>query len=126
MQILNLRANEFYGPVPESVCRLPNLMNLTLSDNYFTQVGPECRKLIKRKVIAIEKNCIAGVPNQRSYSECEAFFSRKVTCPNEKSLNYVPCKNVYVKSLESNDIKSTVAAPPPRSYDALLPHKFRL
>ncbi|KAK7813954.1 uncharacterized protein CFP56_004119 [Quercus suber] len=45
--LLNLARNQFYGEVPEAVCKLPNLYNFSLSYNYFTQVGPICRKWIE-------------------------------------------------------------------------------
>ena len=44
IELLNLARNQFYGEVPEAVCELPNLSNFSLSYNYFTQVGPKCRK----------------------------------------------------------------------------------
>uniref|UniRef100_A0A6N2L4Q2 Uncharacterized protein n=1 Tax=Salix viminalis TaxID=40686 RepID=A0A6N2L4Q2_SALVM len=70
MDSLNLAVNEFYGPVPEMVCDLPRLTNLSLSHNYFTQVGPQCMKLIKKKTLDVRMNCILGLPGQRSAAEC--------------------------------------------------------
>ncbi|KAJ9175269.1 hypothetical protein P3X46_013840 [Hevea brasiliensis] len=126
IQILNLATNEFYGPVPEMVCKLPYLQNLSLSGNYFTQVGPECRKLIQLKRLDVSNNCILDLPNQKSAQMCREFFSMHKQCPNEKSLNIVPCLKDYRKASTMFDQKSTFAATPPRSYDALSPqNNFR-
>ncbi|KAL9417827.1 hypothetical protein AB3S75_040758 [Citrus x aurantiifolia] len=124
MQFLNLAMNQFYGPVPEIVCQLPKLVNLSLSYNYFTQVGPECRKLIKRKVLDVRMNCILDLPNQRSQEECGKFFSESKKCPNERSLTLVPCaRNRYtLNSTETFDKKLMAPAPSPRTYDALKKH----
>lgn len=71
---LNFAGNFLYGQVPEAVCELGNLLNLSLSDNYFSFVGPRCRKLIKSGVLDVRKNCIHGLPRQRSQVECWWFF----------------------------------------------------
>ncbi|XP_051137778.1 uncharacterized protein At4g06744 [Andrographis paniculata] len=91
MQYLNLGKNELYGPVPEMVCKLPNLSSLTLSENYFTQVGPECRKLIEKRVLHVDRNCIAGLPGQRSPAECWAFFRRAKRCADGRWFHWMPC-----------------------------------
>ncbi|KAK3018564.1 hypothetical protein RJ639_004289 [Escallonia herrerae] len=124
MEILNLAQNKFYGPVPELVCELPNLVNLSLSYNYFTQVDPQCRKLIQNKVLDVKMNCILDIPMQRSAADCNAFFSQPRYCPDEKSLSLVPCssKNVRSNSRKLSDPKSTARAASPRSYGAMFPH----
>ncbi|KAD2393122.1 hypothetical protein R6Q59_012788 [Mikania micrantha] len=133
MEILNLARNNFYGVVPEAVCTLPKLENFTLSYNYFTQVGPECRKLIKNGVLDVKMNCILDLPDQRSAADCANFFSTHHYCPNERSLNYVPCSLEHSGyHLNSSDIQlsSPVSAPvmaPAKdsrrgSYGALSPH----
>ncbi|KAM0025055.1 putative leucine-rich repeat domain superfamily [Helianthus debilis subsp. tardiflorus] len=130
MELLNLAGNKFNGVVPEAVCSLPKLMNFTLSYNYFTQVGPQCRKLIKNGVLDVRMNCILDLPKQRTAAECASFFTKTHSCPNERSLNYVPCKGglsagAQIKSL---DIQSPASAPElaqaPRrgTYGALSPH----
>nr|XP_043614341.1 uncharacterized protein At4g06744-like [Erigeron canadensis] len=128
MMFLNLAKNKFYGPVPEAVCSLPELFNFTISYNYFTQVGPRCRKLIKDGVLDAKMNCILNLPNQRSAAECAKFFSTTHTCPNEKSLTYVPC-SVGLESnesnssqLESNNVYVPAQAPRAQIYASLLPH----
>uniref|UniRef100_A0A6M2F989 Leucine-rich repeat-containing N-terminal plant-type domain-containing protein n=1 Tax=Populus davidiana TaxID=266767 RepID=A0A6M2F989_9ROSI len=127
MEILNLAVNKFYGPVPEMVCDLPRLANLSLSYNYFTQVGPECRKLIKKRILDVRMNCILDLPGQRSAADCAKFFSKKRTCPNERSLSYIPCrKGGYSSSLETSDQQSMAPAAAPITYNALKPHKLRL
>ncbi|KAL2344771.1 hypothetical protein Fmac_006056 [Flemingia macrophylla] len=91
---LNLARNFLYGEVPEVVCALGNLANLSLSYNYFTKVGPLCKKLIQSGVLDVRKNCISGLPDQRSGKECMAFFLVPRTCthPRPSSFNIVPCQ----------------------------------
>ncbi|KAE9607291.1 hypothetical protein Lal_00026318 [Lupinus albus] len=127
IQYLNLAYNKFYGPVPEILCQLPSLCNngnLSLSDNYFTEVGPECRKLIKSNVLDVKNNCIPGLPNQRSYEECYKFSCNIKPCPNEKYLSYIPCKGYWGRSTTS--ASETTAPPAPVTYKSLKPHRLRL
>ncbi|KAK9269912.1 hypothetical protein L1049_025485 [Liquidambar formosana] len=88
---LNFAGNLFYGMVPEVVCELGNLVNLSLSDNYFAQVGPVCRDLIRRGVLDIGKNCVPDLPFQRSVADCVDFFEQPRFCPHIGSFFYVPC-----------------------------------
>ncbi|KAK7252015.1 hypothetical protein RIF29_35688 [Crotalaria pallida] len=92
VEVLNLARNLLYGQVPEVVCALGNLANLSLSYNYFTKVGPLCKKLIMSGVLDVRKNCILGLPDQRSVQECTTFFSIPRTCMNLSSFNIIPCK----------------------------------
>ncbi|KAK7405809.1 hypothetical protein VNO78_07419 [Psophocarpus tetragonolobus] len=122
IRYLNLQQNHFYGEVPEMVCQLPGLCNkgsLSLSDNYFTQVGPACRKLIQNKVLDVSNNCILGLPNQRPHGQCTQFFSQVKPCPNPKYLHYVPCKGSY-----HPQTLSSAAPAPPLTYNSLDPHYF--
>ncbi|KAE9613621.1 hypothetical protein Lal_00016382 [Lupinus albus] len=89
---LNLARNLLYGEVPELVCALGNLVNLSLSFNYFTRVGPLCKKLIKIGVLDVRQNCIFGLPDQRSVKECRTFFLISRSCSNPASFKIVPCK----------------------------------
>ncbi|KAA8545839.1 hypothetical protein F0562_020710 [Nyssa sinensis] len=89
---LNFAGNFLYGQVPEAVCALRNLVNLSLSFNYFTGVGPLCWKLIKSGVLDVKKNCIHGLPGQRSWAECMAFFWHPKYCPYFASYSIIPCK----------------------------------
>ncbi|XP_027079236.1 uncharacterized protein At4g06744-like [Coffea arabica] len=120
IQQLNLSYNQFYGAVPESLCILGDLEVLDLKFNYFTQVGPECWKLIEKKVLNVTMNCILDLPSQRSPEECEAFFSRRWTCPDPKWLNYVPC-GIYVSkgTPQTSDHVPKRARPPSPTYAAL-------
>ncbi|GKV01626.1 hypothetical protein SLEP1_g14171 [Rubroshorea leprosula] len=95
MELLNLASNKLYGRVPEIVCRLPNIAKLSLADNYFTQVGPECRKLIKQKKLDVRRNCISDVPDQRSGAECAEYFSKLRHCSNERLMRLIPCKKAF-------------------------------
>ncbi|KAG6626501.1 uncharacterized protein At4g06744-like isoform X2 [Carya illinoinensis] len=88
---LNFTGNQLYGMVPEVVCKLENLMNLSLSSNYFTNIGPYCLFLIERGVLDVRNNCIPGLPSQRSVVECVDFLSYPRTCPYMWSYTYIPC-----------------------------------
>ncbi|XP_021823922.1 uncharacterized protein At4g06744-like, partial [Prunus avium] len=119
---LNLANNSFYGPVPEQVCTLSNLRNLTLAYNYFTEVGPECRKLIKKKFLDVKHNCILGEPSQKTKAQCAAFFSKPRKCPNEKEMTYVPCKRHWGSNEKKPEHQKQASAP--LSYGSLVPHRL--
>ena len=93
VELLNLAGNLLYGMVPEVVCaRLSNLVNFSLSDNYFTLVGPFCRVLIERGVLDVSNNCIPDLPSQRSIIECAEFFAQPRMCPFMWYHGFIPCK----------------------------------
>lgn len=90
---LNFAGNLLYGEIPDEVCRLGidgggRLLNLSLSNNYFTSLGKSCLNLLQRGILHIEKNCILGFSDQRSPAECAWFLARRNYCP---WLTYVPC-----------------------------------
>ncbi|XP_050363151.1 uncharacterized protein At4g06744-like [Argentina anserina] len=122
MDILAFDYNLLYGAVPELLCKIPTLSNLSLTNNYFTQVGPECRKLIKKGVLFIKNNCIWDLKDQRSKDECAWFFSKPRYCPHEnsKTMLYIPCKTYYSreKKLEHRGRRASA----PLSYGTLAPH----
>ncbi|KAK9988442.1 hypothetical protein SO802_028681 [Lithocarpus litseifolius] len=128
IELLVLAQNQFYGEVPEAVCNLPNLSNFSLSYNYFTQVGPICRKLVDKKILDVRKNCILGLSNQRSKEECAAFFSKNKyhACPRPLSLKKVPCltNQHYSGSLDASDNQPMAVAPSPRPNNTLIPRKL--
>ncbi|KAL2344769.1 hypothetical protein Fmac_006054 [Flemingia macrophylla] len=97
IQYLNLAHNKLYGVVPDNLCQIPSLRNngnLSLSNNYFKEIGPSCWSLIKSKVLDVSQNCIPGLPNQRSPLECHQFYYRNPeSCPKPESFYYVPCKS---------------------------------
>ncbi|KAJ7966583.1 Leucine-rich repeat receptor-like protein kinase family [Quillaja saponaria] len=92
---LNFADNLFYGTVPELICELGNLVNLSLSGNYFTLIGPLCTNLMERGVLDIRNNCIPGLPFQRSLAECASFFAVPRFCPRVWTNAYIPCKFLY-------------------------------
>ncbi|CAH1426039.1 unnamed protein product [Lactuca virosa] len=128
MELLNLAHNKFYNEVPEAVCNLPELSNFTVSYNYFTQVGPRCRELIKKEILDVKMNCILDLPNQRSPTDCARFFSNLPSCPDKKSLTYIPCSKGYSSNdqLEASNVQWATPSPAPaplwRSYGALSPN----
>lgn len=122
MEILNLANNQFFGFIPDPICQLPKLESFDLSYNYFTGVGPECWKLIQRKVLNVNMNCIPGLPNQKSKAECDAFFCKPRSCSNQKSLTWVPCGRKYSQPATSNSQGGRAGSPV--SYNALKPHRL--
>ncbi|PIN09884.1 hypothetical protein CDL12_17526 [Handroanthus impetiginosus] len=98
LEVLNLAGNFLYGQIPEVLCSLGNLANLSLSDNYFTHIGPVCWKQIKREVLDVKNNCIHGLPFQRSYFECVAFFAHARYCPYVPTYAHFPCRLPHFKS----------------------------
>lgn len=96
LEILNFAGNMLYGQVPETVCSLGKVANLSLSDNYFTTVGPACWRLMKSGVLDVRKNCIPGFPLQRSAEECAAFLARPRYCPFTPVYKYLPCRPPYL------------------------------
>lgn len=93
VELLNLAGNLLFGMVPEVVCgELGNLVNFSLSDNYFTNVGPLCRILIQRGVLDVRNNCVPDLPFQRSVVECADFFAHPRMCPFMWSHSFIPCQ----------------------------------
>lgn len=88
---INFAGNFLIGMVPEVVCGLPNLANLSLSDNYFTQIGPLCWFMVKKGIVDVRNNCIPGFPEQRSIQECAEFFAYPRFCPRMWSYVFIPC-----------------------------------
>ncbi|XP_020239343.1 uncharacterized protein At4g06744 [Cajanus cajan] len=128
IQYLNLAHNKFYGVVPDNLCQIPSLRNngnLSLADNYFKEIGPSCWSLIKSNVLDVSKNCIPGLPNQRSPQECHDFYYKtKKPCPNPESFYYVPCKSYW--GTHSTDPQATATPSEPVTYKTLKPHRLRL
>ncbi|KAH0926117.1 hypothetical protein HID58_018373 [Brassica napus] len=127
MEQLNLARNKFFGTIPEIVCEISSLKNLSLSYNFFTQVGPKCRNLIKRNILDVRMNCILDLPNQKTPLECANFFMRKHTCPNSKSMFRIPCgKNPNRIRLDQEQLKDEQAqTSSPVSYWALNPDRIQ-
>ncbi|CAH9090044.1 unnamed protein product [Cuscuta epithymum] len=109
LKILNLKSNEHYGTVPESLCKVKGLEELILSGNYFTQIGPECRLLLEKKVLDVQNNCILDLPNQRSAEECKRFFVQPRKCPDPRSMLQVPCEIVEVPKMVAEEAVEAVA-----------------
>lgn len=89
---LNLAENRLQGAIPEVLCggALSKLLNLNLSCNYFTELGPKCLQLVKRKVLDVRRNCIPGLPEQRPAGEC-SLFCRPVQCPRPSTYRTLTC-----------------------------------
>ncbi|KNA10248.1 hypothetical protein SOVF_146240 [Spinacia oleracea] len=96
VSLLDLSANLLDGMVPDIICQLPNLVKISLSDNYFTQVGPYCRNLINIGILDITNNCIPGLPSQRSLFDCAPFFAQPRICPYMETYTIIPCKPNFI------------------------------
>ncbi|CDY20865.1 BnaC05g26270D [Brassica napus] len=126
MEQLNLARNKFFGTIPEIVCEISSLKNLSLSYNFFTQVGPKCRNLIKKNILDVRMNCILDLPNQKTPLECANFFMQKHICPNSKSMFRIPCgKNPNRVTLDQEQLEEEQAQASPISYWALNPDRIR-
>lgn len=110
LEILNFAGNQLYGMVPEVVCALENLANFSLSNNYFTTVGPICMHLIKKGVLDVSNNCIPGLPFQRSVQECVSFFAKPRHCPYMGTYTYIPC---WLANFKSPPLSASDIAPSP-------------
>ncbi|KAG0483051.1 hypothetical protein HPP92_011135 [Vanilla planifolia] len=119
---LNLAINQLYGCVPDVVCQLyknGRLLNLSLSYNFFTEVGPSCVELIKKGVLDVRQNCIPGQPDQRPPWECSAFRARCKYCPVQE---YMPCINQKVSNgVHGVVLPGAATATAYNSYTALQP-----
>ncbi|KAK3144321.1 hypothetical protein QOZ80_4AG0311500 [Eleusine coracana subsp. coracana] len=120
---LNLANNLLYGEVPDALCRLAypwtgRLKNLTLSGNYFTSLGSCCWDFIKDGRLNVDRNCIPGLPNQRSHEECAKFAHQPKSCPVN---TYLPCKKYQQTSGEPAKAATTVDEFNYRTYSALHP-----
>uniref|UniRef100_A0A1J3DFQ8 Leucine-rich repeat-containing N-terminal plant-type domain-containing protein n=1 Tax=Noccaea caerulescens TaxID=107243 RepID=A0A1J3DFQ8_NOCCA len=113
---LNFAGNLLFGAVPEAVCMLlrDNLVNLSLSDNYFTHVGPWCKGLLESGVLDVKNNCIPFLPGQRSIEECAEFFVKpKYYCPHPWFHSFFPCRYSHMSSSSSHGAFMPVVAPSP-------------
>ncbi|MCO5574753.1 hypothetical protein L7F22_028543 [Adiantum nelumboides] len=85
LEQLNVAYNLLSGMIPSQICALPHLENFTASFNFFTGEGGNCPALPSRGVIFDDRvDCIPGRPDQRSSSECSAFFQTEQLCPAPK------------------------------------------
>ncbi|XP_050214582.1 uncharacterized protein At4g06744-like [Mercurialis annua] len=119
LEYLNMGHNMFYGPIPEVLCRLPNAFNFTLTYNYFTQVGPQCRILIRARRLNVNNNCILGLPNQRPAAECARFFAKTRSCARETSFSIIPCSLPATSMKIQSPPAENEAPPAPQTYKAL-------
>ncbi|KAM7265424.1 hypothetical protein ACFE04_003107 [Oxalis oulophora] len=104
VEVVNLAGNMLYGQVPEVLCELENLVNLSLSNNYFNKVGPWCHRLIVNGALDVRNNCIYGLAHQRPWGECSLFFRQPRFCDRLSTFNIIPCRG---GSLSQNSNNST-------------------
>jgi hypothetical protein len=70
---LDIAHNHLSGAVPEAICVLPRLNNLTVSNNYFTSEPPSCTRVVP--LDGDRRNCLPNRPAQRPPQQCAAFYS---------------------------------------------------
>ncbi|RVW49592.1 Uncharacterized protein CK203_076798 [Vitis vinifera] len=98
-----------------------SLGNLSLSDNYFTKIGPNCRDLISTGKIDLRNNCIRNLPDQRPRSDCLAFFLKpKFICPNMVLYENNTCDDGQLQSTHMRSRKPNI---PKVTYSALVKHR---
>lgn len=106
---LILARNEFYGFIPDVICSIRSLQNLSVSYNYFTAEGRSCPSLPTRGVpFDDSQNCIPGRPLQRSQQDCAAFSAKPKTC-TEMTSPHVQC----------GQLPPSISPPPP-----LIPSRY--
>ncbi|XVE66802.1 hypothetical protein DITRI_Ditri08aG0108600 [Diplodiscus trichospermus] len=121
IELLNFANNLLYWEVPEELCALGNLANLSLSDNYFTKVGPVCRKLIRNGVLNVRQNCIHDLPDQKSLADCAAFYLKYIRfCPYPATYKIIPCRS----NAPWHDPWAQTSKKAPVTYKTLSRHKF--
>ncbi|KAG5384448.1 hypothetical protein IGI04_035918 [Brassica rapa subsp. trilocularis] len=112
---LNFAGNLLFGAIPDAVCMFlrENLVNFSLSDNYFTHVGPWCKILVERGVLDVRNNCIPFFPGQRSIEECAEFFVKpNYYCPHAWFHSFLPCRYSHISSSSASDFMPMVAPSP--------------
>ncbi|CAN6972836.1 unnamed protein product [Brassica rapa subsp. trilocularis] len=112
---LNFAGNLLFGAIPDAVCMFlrENLVNFSLSDNYFTHVGPWCKILVERGVLDVRNNCIPFFPGQRSTEECAEFFVKpNYYCPHAWFHSFLPCRYSHISSSSASDFMPMVAPSP--------------
>ncbi|GMP31423.1 hypothetical protein CsSME_00005643 [Camellia sinensis var. sinensis] len=108
--VFDASMNQLTGPIPRSFGCLEKMQLLNLSFNKLYGTVPE------------ELCQLDDLPFQKSKAECAAFFSIKRSCPDEKSMTYLPCNiEDFASRKASSDgeiLMPPVPAPSP-SYAAL-------
>ncbi|CAN0901432.1 Leucine-rich repeat extensin-like protein 6 [Linum grandiflorum] len=81
IEVLNLEHNALSGTLPELVCSLRSLVNLTVAYNFFSGLSQECAKLFVRNVgFDFESNCIPGRDMQRQQPDCSMVPGGGLSC----------------------------------------------
>ncbi|KAI3803676.1 hypothetical protein L1987_31836 [Smallanthus sonchifolius] len=103
---LDFSSNQLTGKVHDSVCSLPALWNMTITNNFFNEIGGECEKLIEDTlVVQYRDNCFSRKPNQKHQKDCLPVLTRPVDC---KTIGCQPRDPTILAH-----IKRKAAKPPP-------------
>ncbi|KAJ8421625.1 hypothetical protein Cgig2_005403 [Carnegiea gigantea] len=84
VESLDVSHNNMTGVILNEICDLPKLKNLTITDNYFNGLAPNCET--KKKQISLDEtnNCIADMSKQKSSQECKPVVNKPIECSRDK------------------------------------------
>ncbi|KAK4799658.1 hypothetical protein SAY86_025023 [Trapa natans] len=84
VELLNVASNRLTGLVEGAICKLPSLLKLSFSDNYFESEDSACLPSLRgtRAALVVEDsgNCILGRADQRLPSVCSVVKNAPVNC----------------------------------------------
>ncbi|XP_042039877.1 receptor kinase-like protein Xa21 [Salvia splendens] len=102
----NLRANQFYGKIPNSVSNLSKLITLDLSDNSFTHIPIDLGSLHQLQKLNLQANQLMNNLSDPG----QDFLSSLVACKNLKSIqiSFNPITGVLPKSLGSSNLSTSL------------------
>lgn len=96
------------------MCKLPKLKRVNLCGNYFTQVGPICRELMRKGVLNVRDNCVLGLPDQKMAETCKRFFKKgkSLSCGDDNGMKfkYIPCNNsaTYLNRSDIGEVEAVL------------------
>ncbi|XP_047968821.1 receptor kinase-like protein Xa21 isoform X2 [Salvia hispanica] len=105
-QRFNLRANQFYGKIPNSVSNLSKLITLDLSDNSFTHIPIDLGSLHQLQMLNLQANQLMNNLSDPG----EDFLSSLVACKNLNSIqiSFNPIAGALPKSLGSSNLSTSL------------------
>nr|XP_043626000.1 leucine-rich repeat extensin-like protein 4 [Erigeron canadensis] len=114
MERFDFSRNALTGQVSDSMCSFPRLFNMTVSSNYFNDIGAECEKFLHTKRLFLyENNCIPNKPNQRPDKNCSAVLNHPIDC---KTVGCQPRDPIIIEHM-----KKRKAPPQPNDRSPLPP-----
>ncbi|KAL8189115.1 hypothetical protein R6Q57_029376 [Mikania cordata] len=111
---LDFSNNQLTGKVHDSICSLPALWNLTIISNFFDEIGGECEKLSKHKLVLEDAdNCISRKSNQRPQKDCLQVLSHPIDCKTAGCQPRDPSILKHIKKKTPQLPTVQVHSPPP-------------